>query len=172
MGASAGGFAPIDPSADSKYLRQAPQVAPADALAVKDAFAAPAQGPRGVFLVGFGAGAEAVESWFRSMDPGTPVRKLGFPLGWDAAERPLLREVLEAGGGSEGGTEPAPAGELPVVLLSGMSGEEAVAIIQSWTEFTGAGDEGAAGDGGSLCLHRSRRNRTISPETSETAPAC
>lgn len=144
MGASAGGFKPIDPSAEQKYRAVAPLVAPTDASAIKDAFEAPAHGPRGVFLVGFGAGAEAVESWFRSMDPGTPVHKLGFPLGWDSAEKPLLREVLAAGGGSESGKEPAPAGELPVVLLSGMSGEEAVAIIQSWQEFTGGERDGRA----------------------------
>jgi hypothetical protein len=94
---------------------------------------------QGMLLVGFSREAgDTVAAWMQQMEPGFPVSNCTPCM--------LKGTVLEAvcqGGSDTFRVEGYMAFDEPLprlVLLSGMSGEETIAIAEHWEVFTGVSD--------------------------------
>ena len=92
--------------------------------------------PQGMLLVGFApADSAAVEAWMQQMEPGFAVSHCTGHLLDGTVQQAIsgaadgqLRRVAHAAV-----AEPLPR----LVLLSGMSGEESVAVAEHWERFSG-----------------------------------
>ena len=97
-------------------------------------------GPQGLLLIGFSeADSTAVEGWMHRMEPTFVVSHCTAPM-LDAT----LEEAVcdKSSGGFRRESFVRVDEVLPrLVLLSGMTGEESVAIAEHWEHFTGAAQE-------------------------------
>lgn len=132
-------FTPInDPNEKTQKL--APQLVWSTAALEDLSKEAEPTGPRGMLLVGIcERDGEAIRSWLQNMEPGFVVSHAST----DDFQKSSLEAALGGAAASTAGQvtakqwQPAPFGTPPVCFFSGMRGEEVVAIVENFEEFTG-----------------------------------